>query len=283
MYSKRRLLVVCALGPAALGVIGLLALDVMLRLGASSTAEAARGQEAMVSERLSETLTALVSSGNRESRERQWQAARWLSERCVDLGYGVRIQEYERKGELWPNVIASRVPLSIEAEHVMAMAHFDSVSGDPQDGAPGADDNGSGLAVLLEVARSLRELETEDPVAFCFFSNEEGDNRGSEAFAGWARRQNLRIRAAVNVDVVGYNRPARLVDWSAVAVQVSWKEKGRAVWVQVRNGITALRKGPDALLVAGRRRDRSLVDQVGGALEQGGGLSIVREARDDCG
>jgi hypothetical protein len=283
LTRKKRLVALCALTPVALGFLGLLSLHLVLWLGASSTAEAARGQEATARERIRQTLTALVSSGNRESRERQWQAARWLSGRCADLGYGVRIQEYERKGERWPNVVASRVPLSTQAEQVVAMAHFDSVSGDPQDGAPGADDNGSGVAVLLEVARTLREFETDRPVAFCFFSNEEVDNPGSEAFAGWARRQNLRIRAAVNVDVVGYNRPARLVDWSAVAAQVSWKGRGRAVWVQVRNGITALRKGPDALLVAGRRRDRWLVDRVGGALERGGGLSVVRKARDDCG
>ena len=283
MHSKKRLLVVCALGLTALGLLGLLSLDVTLRLGASSAAEAARGRDAMVSERLSGALTALVAGGNRETRERQWQAARWLSVRCADLGYGVQILEYERKGERWPNVIASRVPLSTPAEHVVVMAHLDSYSDDPQNRAPGADDNGSGLAVLLEVAWRLRDLETERPVAFCFFSNEEVDGRGSQAFAAWARRQHLRIHAAVNVDVVGYNRPGRLMDWSAVAAQGSWRGRARAGWLQLRNAVTTLRRGPDTMLVAGRRRDRWLVDRVGGALERVGGLSVAREARDDCG
>lgn len=283
LTRNKRLFAVCALTPVALGFLGLILLDVVLRLSASSTAESARGQEAVVNGRLGDVLTALVSSENRESRERQWQAARWLSDRCAELGYGVRILEYEQNGERWPNVVASRVPLSTETEYVVAMAHLDSVSDDPQNRAPGADDNGSGVAVLLEVARALRELETDRPVAFCFFSNEEAGVLGSTAFAGWVKRQNLRLRAAVNVDVVGYNRPARLVDWSAVAAQVSWKGRGRAVWAQVRNGISALREGPDALLVAGRPPNRHLVDRVGGALERVGGLSVVREARDDCG
>jgi hypothetical protein len=270
-------------GLVALGLLGLLSLDVALRLGASPAAGASRGEDAAASERLRGDLVALVSAGNRKSHERQWQAARWLAERCAGLGYEVRLPEYERKGERWPNVVASRVPLSTSGEHVLALAHIDSWSDDPQGRAPGADDNGSGLAVLLEVARSLRGLETERPLAFCFFSNEEVDGRGSQAFAAWARRQPLRIHAAVNVDVVGYNRPARLLDWSAVAAQDSRRGRARAMWLQARNAAVALRRGPGALLVAGRRRDLWLVDRVGGALERGSGLSVARQARDDCG
>ncbi len=283
LSRSKRLLALCALAPVALGFLGLLSLDLMLRLTVPTTTEGAGGDEMAARERLSRTLTALTSSGNRMSREQQWQTARWLSGQCVDMGYSVRVWEYERKGALWPNVVASRVPLSTEAEQVIAMAHFDSVSRDPENRAPGADDNGSGVVVLLEVTRALRASVTDRPIAFCFFSNEEVDKPGSEAFAAWARRENLRIRAAVNVDVVGYNRPARLLDWSAVAAQLSWKGSGRAVWIQLRNGITALHERPDALLVAGRRQHRWLVDRVGGSLEQTGNLSVVTIARDDCG
>jgi hypothetical protein len=280
---KKRLVVVGALAPVALGFLGLLSLDVMLRLGASSRGAAPREQDVVTRVRISQTLADLVSSGSRESHEQQWQTARWLADRCADLGYVVEVQDYEEEGESWPNVIASRVPLSVEREHVVAMAHLDSISDDPQDRAPGADDNGSGVAVLLEVARRLRAIETPLPVAFCFFSNEETGVLGGKDFAGRAKRQSLRLRAAVNVDVVGYNRPERLMDWSAVAAQESWREKGRAVWFQVGNGMKALRNGPDTLLVAGRPPNRQLVNRVGDALERVSGLFVVREVDDDCG
>jgi hypothetical protein len=280
---RKRLVVGSILTPAALGILGLVWLDLRLRRAVSSTAMAVQRQDVAMRERLTETLTALTSSGSRASREEQWEAARWLSRWCADLGYESRIEEYERKGERWPNVVASRAPLWTEIEPVLATAHLDSISSDPQHRAPGADDNASGVAVLLEVARMLRAVETDRPVAFCFFSNEEVADRGSQAFAGAARRQNRHIWAAVNVDVVGYNLPARLVDWAAVTAQSSWRGRGRAVWGQVRNGVTALREGPDRMLVAGRSKHRWLVDQVGDALAHEGGLSVARLARDDCG
>jgi hypothetical protein len=282
MSSRKRLVVIWALCLAALGLAGLLSLDVALRLGTSRTEESVTGDEADTRGRLAETLTWLVSRGNRESHERQWETARWLSARCAELGYKVEVLEYERDGERWPNVVATRIPLSPSVEHVVAMAHLDSATIDRQGRAPGADDNGSGVAVLLEVARRLWELEAEHPIAFCFFSNEEADTAGSTAFARWARQQKLRIVAAVNVDVVGHNRPARLIDWSVIAAQ-SWRQKGRAVWDELRNGARALRKGPNALIVAGRPKNGPLVEQVARALERRGRLSVFEDVRDDCG
>ncbi len=281
--GKRRLVVVCVFVALAMSLLGLFSLDVVLRLGPSSKAESDAERDAAVRTRLEEILTVLESGGNRASHVGQWQTARWLAERCSVMGYGVQILEYEQNGERWPNVIASRVPLSTRAEHVVAMAHIDSISEEPRYGAPGADDNGSGVAVLLEVARALMQAKTARPVAFCFFSNEEAGILGSGAFAGWAKRQDLRIPAAVNVDVVGYNRPARFLDWSAVAAHASWKGRGKALWFQVRNGLTALRTGRDALLVAGRLPNRRLVERAGNALERGSGLFVFKEARDDCG
>ena len=279
---SKRLVASCAF-LSALALLGLLSLDLALRRDASRTPEPAGADEETTRDRLRDALAALVSSGNREAGERQWEAARWLLSRLAELGYEVQIQQYERRGERWPNVVASRVPLSAATEHVVAMAHLDSVSGDPQRRAPGADDDGSGVTVLLEVARALRKAGTHRPIVFCFFSNEEGGSLGSQAFASWARRQKLRFPAAVNVDVVGYNRPVRLLDWSAVTAQTGWRARGRAVWLQVRNGITAVRTGADTLLVAGRPPNRGLVDRVSDSLERVGGLSVVRRARGDCG
>jgi hypothetical protein len=86
LTRKKRLVAVCALTPVALSFLGLLSLDVMLRLGGSSTREAEQARDAMARARLAQTLTELVSSGNRESHERRWQTARWLAGRCVDRG-----------------------------------------------------------------------------------------------------------------------------------------------------------------------------------------------------
>jgi hypothetical protein len=283
MASAARRLVVLVPSAVAAALVGLLALDLWLRLAARPAPEGVPGDEPAAVERIREDLEAVASSGDRESFEGQWRTARWLAGRASGLGYAVELREYEREGRRFPNVIVSRVPVFPGPEYVAALAHFDSRSDTPGNGAPGADDNGSGLAVLLEVARRVREVETEHPIVFCFFSNEEVDEPGSRAFTARARREGLRFRAAVNVDVVGYNRPARLADLSALAVRGSWRGRAGALWVQLGNGLTALRAGRDTLVVAGRPANARLVEEVADALEGSGGLSVVENVRDDCG
>ena len=120
------------------------------------------------------------------------EAADWVEQRFTELGYTVDRQQVDvPAGTSWgvrvpagrtPNIIASPPGFDDAADHRIVGAHLDTV---PQ--APGAEDNASGIAVMLELARLY--AGSERPVRFIAFTAEEprgaGDNRhhfGSRAY-----------------------------------------------------------------------------------------------------
>ena len=78
-------------------------------------------------------------------------------------------------------------------------AHIDSV-----EDTPGADDNASGVAVLLECARILSQIEMRAQVLFCAFNLEELDMIGSTAFARKFKTAGTRVDAMISLEMVGY-------------------------------------------------------------------------------
>ncbi|MBI3890821.1 MAG: M20/M25/M40 family metallo-hydrolase [Candidatus Wallbacteria bacterium] len=83
-------------------------------------------------------------------------------------------------------------------------AHYDSVSG-----SPGADDNASGVAALLELSRALAATPPRRDVRFVAFVNEEPpffttDAMGSRVYARAARRRGDRIDAMLSLECLGY-------------------------------------------------------------------------------
>jgi Zn-dependent M28 family amino/carboxypeptidase len=115
-------------------------------------------------------------------REQAYEAA---GQRCLNL-------EVERRGERWPE------------ETLLVGAHYDSVRG-----SPGANDNGSGVAALLELAGFLQSHEPGRSVRLVAFVNEEppffyrGD-MGSMLYARAARRRGDRIRLMISLETIGY-------------------------------------------------------------------------------
>ncbi len=147
------------------------------------------------------------------------EAADWVAERFTELGYDVRRQHVDvPAGTSWgrrvpggrtPNVIASPPGFDDEARHRIVGAHLDTV---PQ--APGAEDNASGVAVMLELARV--HAGSERPVRFIAFTSEEprgpGDDLhhfGSRAYVNrLAGPERDAMRAMVSLDRVGVRGPA---------------------------------------------------------------------------
>ncbi len=139
------------------------------------------------------------------------QAEHYLQDQFAALGYGVATHEFEAFGGTYRNVIATRVPLTASAKGeppLILAAHFDTVMG-----SPGADDNASGVAVLLEVASRLREVPLGRPVRFIAFNLEEEDLPaerqgllGSLAYAAHLRATDEHILGAIVLECVGYAR-----------------------------------------------------------------------------
>lgn len=83
-------------------------------------------------------------------------------------------------------------------------AHYDSVSESPAQAAPGADDDATGIAALLELARLLRGVTLKRDLLFAAFGGEEQGLFGSSACAEIAERESWPIDVVINMDMIGY-------------------------------------------------------------------------------
>lgn len=150
-------------------------------------------------------------------------AADYLYQELESYGLDVWFEDFIMwDGYLLVNVVAE-IPGNDESEVYAVMAHFDSMNNDNPRTAPGADDNASGIAVTLEVARILSGYELDHPVQIVFVNAEEVGIVGAPA---WARTQNangIPIKGVFNVDSVGSIRNRPVVITNA---------EGSSVWMQ---------------------------------------------------
>ncbi|MEW5900080.1 MAG: M20/M25/M40 family metallo-hydrolase [Acidobacteriota bacterium] len=102
------------------------------------------------------------------------------------------------------NVIAELRGRTEPDEVVIVCAHYDSTSDTPTVLAPGADDNASGTAAVMEAARVLAPQAFDFTVRFIAFSGEEGGLNGSRHHStlSWARGD--RIIGVINMDMIAY-------------------------------------------------------------------------------
>ena len=102
------------------------------------------------------------------------------------------------------NIIATVPGRSDPQQVVILCAHYDSRSRRPETLAPGADDNASGTAAVMEAARVLSATPFDFTVRFIAFSAEEGGLYGSRHYAQDARQRGESIVGVVNLDMIGY-------------------------------------------------------------------------------
>ena len=108
----------------------------------------------------------------------------------------------------WKNIIVVIPGSDPDRSHeqVLMTAHLDSISqGDPEERAPGADDNGSGVATLLEAARVFKGLSFKRTVKIIFFTGEETGLHGSRAYVLDFVREMDDIIGVFNLDMFGYD------------------------------------------------------------------------------
>jgi Peptidase family M28 len=100
------------------------------------------------------------------------------------------------------NVIAEKIGETFPDDILIVCAHYDSTSGAYQTLAPGADDNASGTAAVVEAARILAAVPLDFTVRFAAFSGEEQGLFGSQAHAIASAVD--RIIGVINMDMIGY-------------------------------------------------------------------------------
>ena len=135
------------------------------------------------------------------------QAADYITDSLRLLGYDVADHCFPDNGRLFRNIIASRRGSHLPHERVIILAHYDTVAG-----SPGADDNASGVAVMLEIARVLEPFSFERTIHFiavCLEENEHENNpnsgtRGSRALAAYARENGWNIEGVMVLESVAF-------------------------------------------------------------------------------
>jgi hypothetical protein len=140
-------------------------------------------------------------------------AASWARDQLRALQYTTQLQSITVNGRSSHNVIADRQGNAAGARDVVLItAHLDSINiqGGPMAPAPGADDNGSGSAGLLEMARVLAPHRGEHDLRCILFGGEEEGLFGSKQYvASLPASERQRIRAVVNMDMIGTMNTSR--------------------------------------------------------------------------
>jgi len=133
------------------------------------------------------------------------EAAATLIERELSAsGYAIERQSYLAQGHDVANLVAE-IPGTKRADQVIVLgAHYDTV-----ETTPGADDNASAVAVLIEVARMLRDSRPKRTIRFVAFACEEPphyftNEMGSQVYARGCRARGERIIGMLCLEMVGY-------------------------------------------------------------------------------
>lgn len=140
--------------------------------------------------------------------DRNWvnvyRAAAYIERTLKGLGYQVVSHEFSAYNRSYRNIEATLPGVNRPHEVVILGAHYDSA-----EDAPGADDNASGVAGVLELARVFAGDRQSRTVRFVFFPNEEPPsfptaNMGSRHYATAARAQSDQITAMLSIESIGY-------------------------------------------------------------------------------
>lgn len=132
------------------------------------------------------------------------RAAQYIEGEFKALGYEVESQPYEVDGRTTRNLIAELKGGARAGEIFVAGAHYDSC-GD----VPAANDNGSGVAALLELARILKDSKPERTIRFVAFTNEEppyyhSRKMGSVVYARRCSERKENLVGMFALETIGY-------------------------------------------------------------------------------
>jgi hypothetical protein len=132
------------------------------------------------------------------------RAADWIALELRQAGLEVELQDYEVDGRRYRNVVGRRSGLDPSADVAILGAHYDTFGE-----FPGADDNASGVAVMLEVARTLPDGPGRRDRYFVAFSTAEPphfatESMGSHVFAERLTAAGRGVDSMIALDRVGY-------------------------------------------------------------------------------
>jgi hypothetical protein len=134
--------------------------------------------------------------------------AEWLKNQFMHMGFAdVEIDSFQYQGTWQKNVVATLPGIYEPQVYNIVGGHHDSYSsGDPMVFAPGADDNASGTAAVLEIARVIKanNYQPESTIKFITFAAEEYGLWGSVDYAQKALNAGMNIKIMINHDMISH-------------------------------------------------------------------------------
>lgn len=256
----RGILAALILGTATVTVAGLWGvLRVEERLEQTYSSSTFAG---MRKRRLERIILELQDMGERASWEKQRATSRYLQSYIRQRGFYPEVQTYDFNGRTWENIMVTFPGSNPNDSRILVVAHYDSTNRAGGQEAPGADDNASGVAALLEVAEVLRERTHQNTVQLVFFSNEENGRAGSRAFARKLKEEQTDVRGVLNVDIIGYNDPKAIFSGEVLKVLgmgLPLKLRAKMLAKMSHNRFTHWFNGSSMLKVVAREQDRHLI------------------------
>lgn len=151
-----------------------------------------------------ETLCRNPAGRNHVEKDGLAAARDYIAAQFDKAGYEVEYQFYPIGDDQFANIEVTRRGRDLADEIVVVGAHYDAVMG-----SPGANDNGSGIAALLELAARFGAAEPARTIRFVAFVNEEpphfyNDTMGSSVYARSAAARRDRIVAMYSLETIGY-------------------------------------------------------------------------------
>jgi aminopeptidase YwaD len=127
------------------------------------------------------------------------QSSDFLKNYFLALGFDTVFFQTYQSGYI-PNVIAVKNGTTYPDSVILVGAHYDVYASN----APGADDNGSGTAAVMETGRVIMGHEYKRTIKLVCFSGEEQGLLGSDAYASVAASSGELIKAAITMDMIAY-------------------------------------------------------------------------------
>lgn len=154
-------------------------------------------------------LAGTIGERNLQHQEALDAAADYLLQTLGKSGYELKTYQYPVSGKFVKNIEVQVGGVSWPQKNLIVGAHYDTVAG-----SPGADDNATGVAALLELAQLLQTSRPGQTIRLVFFVNEEPpyfqtNNMGSVAYAKRLRSHNASVTGMISLETIGYYSDAK--------------------------------------------------------------------------
>jgi len=130
------------------------------------------------------------------------QAAQYIKGEFVKVGLDAKEDSFQWEGKSYKNIVAEKEGIISPHRVLILGAHYDTVPG-----SPGADDNASAIAVLLEVARNIQGVPLECTVRLIAFCLEEYGYVGSAHYVESLKKGKEEILGMISLEMVGFTGP----------------------------------------------------------------------------